>query len=159
MLKSYGGVSMRRWFRVILLCLTVITLPEWILAQGQLGAVTGSIFDASGAVVPQAQITITNTDTGVNWKVKGSSAGYYRVPVPPGNYQVEASMAGFKTAIAKNVVVSVTEVVTVDLDAASGRTNAVGHSDHGSTAANTLLGGSIDHHHPARVSNSSRDHQ
>ena len=92
-----------------------MTLPKWICAQGQLGAVTGTIYDSSGAVIPEAAITITNTDTGVNSVAKGSSAGYYRVPVPPGNYQVEARLKGFKASLAKNVIVTVAQIVTVDL--------------------------------------------
>ena len=106
---------MRKWFRILTLCLAVIVLPKWICAQGQLGAVTGTIYDTSGAVIPEAAITITNTDTGAPYVAKGSSAGYYRVPVPPGNYQVEARLKGFKASLAKNVMVSVAQVITVDL--------------------------------------------
>ena len=46
---------------------------------------------------------------------KGSSAGYYRVPVPPGKYQVEARKVGFKVSLATNIVVAVEQVVTIDL--------------------------------------------
>jgi len=84
-------------------------------AQGNLGAITGTLQDASGAVVPEAAITITNFDTGVKWTAKTSSAGYYRVPVPPGSYKVQAERAGFKTAITDQIVVPVAQVVTVDL--------------------------------------------
>ena len=84
-------------------------------AQGNLGAITGTLQDASGAVVPEAAITITNFDTGVKWTAKTSSAGYYRVPVPPGSYRVQAERAGFKTAITDQIVVPVAQVVTVDL--------------------------------------------
>jgi hypothetical protein len=80
-----------------------------------MGAVTGSIYDASGGVIPEAAITITNTDSGLKSAAKGSSAGYYRVPVPPGRYEVEASKEGFKTSVATNIVVSVAQIVTIDL--------------------------------------------
>jgi hypothetical protein len=106
---------MHKSLRIIALCLALITLPKWICAQNQLGAVTGSILDPSGAVIPQAEITITGTDSGAKYVVKASSAGYYRVPVPPGNYQVQAREKGFKESVAKNVVVSVAQVVTIDL--------------------------------------------
>ena len=49
---------MQKWIRIIALCLAVMTLPKWICAQGQLGAVTGTIYDSSGAVIPEAAITI-----------------------------------------------------------------------------------------------------
>ena len=91
-------------------------------AQGQLGAVTGSIFDTSGAVVPEAEITITNMNTRVKSMAKASSAGYYRVPVPPGKYQVEAPKTGFEVSVAKDIVVPVAQVVTVDLTLKIGST-------------------------------------
>ena len=106
---------MRKLSWVVVLCLGLLTLPRWVCAQGALGSLTGSIYDTSSAVVPQADITITNVDTGVKWTVKGSSAGYYRVPVPPGKYSVEARKEGFKAAVATDVVVPVAQVVTIDL--------------------------------------------
>jgi hypothetical protein len=106
---------MPKSLRIIAICLALLLMPKWICAQGQLGAITGSIFDPSGGVIPEAQVTITNMDSGINWTVKSSSAGYYRVPVPPGNYQVEARVEGFKASVAKNVIVSVAQVVTIDL--------------------------------------------
>ena len=106
---------MFRSLRIIALCLGLFLIPQWVCAQGQLGALTGSIFDTTRALVPEAQVTITNTDTGVNWKAKSSTAGYYRVAVPPGKYQVEAVKEGFKASLAKDIVVPVSQVITVDL--------------------------------------------
>jgi hypothetical protein len=106
---------MYKSLRVMAMCLTLFLIPTWACAQGDLGALTGSILDPTGAVVPEAQITITNMETGVKWEVKSSTAGYYRVPVPPGKYQVVALKEGFKASLAKNLVVSVAQVVTIDL--------------------------------------------
>jgi hypothetical protein len=106
---------MPKSLRIILMCLALLLIPRWICAQGVLGALTGSIFDPSGALIPEAQVTITNMDSGALYTVKSSSAGYYRVPVPPGSYKVGASMEGFKTSVATGVVVAVAQVVTIDL--------------------------------------------
>jgi len=100
---------------VVALGLGLLLAPQWIGAQVQLGTLTGSIFDVSGGVIPQAEITITNSDTGIKSAVKASSAGYYRVPVPPGKYQVEAKKEGFKASLATDIVVAVAQVVTIDL--------------------------------------------
>jgi hypothetical protein len=87
-----------------------------------MGALTGSIFDPSGGVIPGADITITNMDSGVKSEVRASSAGYYRIPVPPGKYQVEARKQGFMAALATNIVVPVAQVVTIDLTLQVGAT-------------------------------------
>jgi hypothetical protein len=89
-------------------------LPISAIAQGERGALTGTVSDPTGAVVPEATITITETRTGVVTTVASSSAGYYRVPVPPGTYRLEASKEGFKTGVAENIVVPVAQVVTID---------------------------------------------
>jgi len=96
-----------------LMSLLLFAIPGY--AQGNLGAVTGTVQDATGAVVPDAAITITNVATGVKWTAKTSSAGYYRAPVSPGTYKVQAEKTGFKTAIADQIIVPVAQVVTVDL--------------------------------------------
>ena len=85
-----------------------------VLAQGNLGAITGTAQDSSGGVVPDLPLTITNVETGVKWTATTSSAGYYRVPVPPGTYRLEAQKQGFKTHITENIVVPVAQIITVD---------------------------------------------
>ena len=99
----------------IVLGIGLLLIPSWVCAQVQMGALTGSILDTTNAVIPQAAITITNVDTGVKTEAKSSSAGYYRVPVPPGKYTVEAGKAGFKASVAAGIVVAVAQVVTIDL--------------------------------------------
>lgn len=89
-------------------------LPAVALAQGERGALTGVVTDPTGALVPEATITITEMRTGVTTTVASSSAGYYRVPVPPGTYRLEAKKEGFKTGVAENIVVPVAQVVTID---------------------------------------------
>lgn len=86
-----------------------------VFGQGNLGAITGTVVDSSGAVVPDLPLTITNVETGVKWTATTSSAGYYRVAVPPGTYRLEAQKQGFKTQVADKILVPVAQVVTVDL--------------------------------------------
>jgi len=93
-----------------------LLLPGLAFAQGDLGALTGSVLDPSGAIIPEATITITNVATGVHWTARSSSAGYYRVPVPPGTYRLEAEREGFKKALVDNLNVPVAQVVTVDFN-------------------------------------------
>jgi len=86
-----------------------------IRGQGNLGAITGTVLDSSGAVVPDLPLTITNVETGVKWTATTSSAGYYRVAVPPGTYRLDAQKQGFKTEVVDKILVPVAQVVTVDV--------------------------------------------
>ncbi len=92
----------------------LLLLPSLAFAQGERGALTGVVMDPTGALVPEATITITAVKTGVVTTVASSSAGYYRVSVPPGTYRLEAKKEGFKTAVAENIVVPVAQVVNID---------------------------------------------
>jgi Carboxypeptidase regulatory-like domain/TonB dependent receptor len=100
---------------VLLLAVVLATLSGSAFGQGNLGAITGTVQDTSGAVVPDLPLTITNVDTGVKWTGTTSSAGYYRIPLPPGTYRLEAEKQGFKKQITDQIVVPVAQVVTVDL--------------------------------------------
>ena len=92
----------------------LLLLPSLAFAQGTRGTLTGSVTDPTGALVPEATITITEMKTGVTTTVASSSAGYYRTSVPPGTYKLEAKKEGFKTAVAENIVVPVAQVVNID---------------------------------------------
>ena len=100
---------------VVLLAAFFLSATGTVLGQGNLGAITGTVQDSSGAVVPDLPLTITNVETGVKWTATTSSAGYYRVAVLPGTYRLEAQKQGFKTQIADKILVPVAQVVTVDL--------------------------------------------
>jgi hypothetical protein len=100
---------------VALLATFCLSATCTVFGQGNLGAITGTVQDSSGAVVPDLPLTITNVETGVKWTATTSSAGYYRVAVPPGTYRLETQKQGFKTQIADKILVPVAQVVTVDL--------------------------------------------
>jgi hypothetical protein len=83
------------------------------------GTITGSVTDPSGAVVPAADVTIRNTDTGVERKVGTNDAGLYTaVFLPPGQYQVEAGKKGFALVLHKDLTLQVGETLTVDVSLA-----------------------------------------
>src|SRR3989449_6943742 len=118
LLDHFVGRSALKYKATFVHVLLGCTLPLFTspaFAQGNLGAITGTVQDTSGAVVPDLPLNITNVETGVKWTATTSSAGYYRVAVLPGTYRLEAQKQGFKTQIADKILVPVAQVVTVDL--------------------------------------------
>jgi len=100
---------------VILLILLLGATKNPLLAQSGRGTLTGVVKDATGALVPGAEVVITNKDTGVEVKATTTSTGVYRAPyLEPGTYQVSAALKGFKTAVRDNVPVLLTQTVTLD---------------------------------------------
>lgn len=79
------------------------------------GDITGIITDPSGAVVPNATVTLKNSATGQTPSVTTNSAGIYRFSLlPPGNYTVSASASGFQN-IERPANVVVGQATTVNL--------------------------------------------
>ena len=71
-----------------------------VSAQNNTGIISGRVTDASGAVVPNAQITITQIQTGTDSISSTNSEGMFRVPsLLDGPYRVIIAAAGFKKQI------------------------------------------------------------
>jgi protocatechuate 3,4-dioxygenase beta subunit len=68
----------------------LLALPNLVYGQGANATLLGTVSDASGAVVPNASVQVTNVDTGVGQTVKTDSQGRYTVvDLIPGNYEVQ----------------------------------------------------------------------
>ena len=79
------------------------------------GQIIGVAKDSSGAVIPDAKITLTSA-AGVQRETTSDGTGHYAFSlVPPGPYRVEAEKAGFGKATAEGVVVRITETTTLDV--------------------------------------------
>lgn len=95
-------------------------------AQQFYGSITGSVTDATGAVVPNANVRVTNIDTNVAVVSKTNSAGVYVANnLIIGTYRVEAEAAGFKRAVVNNIALEVGATPKVDLALAVGQANEV----------------------------------
>jgi len=105
---------------VSLLAMPVIHLR----AQTVTGTILGSVLDSSGAAIPNAQITITNQDTGVVRNAVSTAEGVYNVPsLLSGRYTVDAKAQGFNPIQVKDVVVAVGSDSRVDLKLQVGSTS------------------------------------
>jgi hypothetical protein len=84
----------------------ILSIP--LDAQVVGATLSGTVADESGAVNPNATVSITHTETGVIRQVKTNRAGFYTVPnLLPGTYKVTATSAGFSTAIQSGIVLTV----------------------------------------------------
>ncbi len=85
-------------------------------AQIDMGGVTGTVKDTTGASVPGAHLALTNEATGVVQRTQSSSSGTYVFEaVPVGSYALRAEAPGFKNYVATGITVHVQNVVTVDV--------------------------------------------
>jgi hypothetical protein len=96
---------------VSLFCLT----PRVALAQVTTGKITGSVTDSSGAAVPGAMVTITQTETSAATTVATDAAGEYSATaLKIGTYTVSAQKGGFQRIVQSNVTLGIGQVVRVD---------------------------------------------
>ncbi|MBS1874347.1 MAG: carboxypeptidase regulatory-like domain-containing protein [Acidobacteria bacterium] len=86
------------------------------MALGQTaGSITGEVKDQSGALVPNATITVTNTATNVARTTETNTSGIYAFPsLVPGVYQVKATASGFETVITNGIELQVQQTARVD---------------------------------------------
>ena len=110
-----------------MLCIIFGTYATVSRAQtANTGALTGTITDASGAVVASAEVSVVSEATGATRKAVTGSDGVYRVPLlPPGSYRIQASRDGFKLAVRSVVPVAVTETTGLDIQLEVGATSEV----------------------------------
>src|SRR6185437_15570409 len=89
-------------------------------AQAVYGSIIGTVTDPSGAVVPNATITVTDVAKGTSVQVQTNGDGQYRVPhLISDVYDITAEAAGFATAAQKGIQVYVDTAPRVDLQLAA----------------------------------------
>ena len=102
--------------RICLLAFLLFT-AGLALAQGvgSSGAITGTVVDPTGAVMPSVTVSVVETQTGLKRQVVTDAAGQYRVTgLSPSTYEISASGAGFATELRRNVTVAVGQTVVSD---------------------------------------------
>src|SRR6266404_9613779 len=97
----------------IVVCLILFTLPAW--AQTDRGTITGTVSDATGAVIPGATIEAKNVGTGAVYTAGSSETGNFTLPqLPAGTYEVSVLLPGFKKFVRPGITVQVAQVVRID---------------------------------------------
>jgi Carboxypeptidase regulatory-like domain/TonB-dependent Receptor Plug Domain len=94
-----------------------------VTAQQLTATLSGEVTDSSGAVIPNATVTVTQTSTNAARTVQSDASGNYAVTsLPAGTYTVSVSSKGFETYVAKNVVLNVAEKRGLNMQLKAGAT-------------------------------------
>ncbi len=106
--------QMMRSTCLLVMVVTLLGLPR-VTRAAVGGSISGTVKDPSGAVVPKATVTATNTDTGVRQVVTTNDAGVYSFPsLPVGHYELDITVAGFRPYRRAGITVDVNSALLVD---------------------------------------------
>ncbi len=113
--RTCGLWEQRNWRWLGLLAVAVM-MP--LAAMGQLagkGAITGTVTDKTGAVIPDAEIDATNTANGIRTTTRATGSGNYNLSnLDPGIYTITVTSKGFRKLTQENVHVNAMESVAYD---------------------------------------------
>ncbi len=94
----------------------LLSMTQLSYAQGAAGTILGQVSDVTGAVVPGARVTITESDTNVSHSATTGPTGNYRVPyLNPGHYIILVETSGFNRTRIQHINLDVDQTVRVDV--------------------------------------------
>ena len=107
-------VSSFRFFLYSFLILTIAA--PFSKAQTTTAAFLGSITDSSGAVLPGAQVTASNVETGLKRITVSNEEGRFLLSeLPPGSYELTVSLPSFETLVRKGLTLTVGQQASLTL--------------------------------------------
>lgn len=110
-----------RWSLAALLLALLMLPAKAAWSQNAQGTIVGHVTDPSGAIVPNAKVTITDQSTGVTHVLTTNDAGDYTLPdLNPGQYKVTAEAKGFTTQTSSEVTLEVQQTLRQDFKLAVG---------------------------------------
>ena len=118
MLRDRKSISPRKaLFGIALSCVFVLLLPnQFAFGQVDEGTITGTVTDTTGAVVPDAQVTLLNTDQGITVQTKTNSTGGYTFsPVRIGHYTITVTAHGFAKTTQTNLTLNVAQTLQANI--------------------------------------------
>lgn len=110
--------------RVFIALFGMLVLLPWFgvsLRASVGGGISGTITDASGAVVPKAAVSATNSDTGIRMATTSDTKGFYSFPnLPVGHYALEVESPGLRPYRRTGIVIDANSALTIDAALAVG---------------------------------------
>ncbi len=128
----------------LMLCISLLLLAGQALAQGTTSRVTGTVTDATGAVVSGATVTLTNEATNISFTTQTASTGAYTFDlITPGTYKVSVEKAGFKKIVSAGNVVQINQPATINVAMQVGDVSAIVSVEATAEAVQTSSSGNI----------------
>ena len=107
---------MNRIRHLALLAFVLVLTPTLRGQAGTTGTVLGMVTDTTGAVIANAPVDVTNTETGVTTRVKSTGTGDYTATnLIPGTYRISVQMPGFSKAVVGGIVLAVAQDARVNV--------------------------------------------
>ena len=117
-------------------CALLLVIARAAHSQTIFATITGTVTDATGAVVPNVSLTATNKLTGIKTATKSNEAGIFTLAqLNEGTYSVTAEAAGFRTFTLQNVTLQARDVRRVDVKLEVGAVNTAIEVMGGATRA------------------------
>ena len=112
--------------KLVLLSIFICMSAACVWAQESTGRVNGTITDAQGATVANAQVSVTDPNTGFSRKTISGGTGNFSLPeLPPGTYNMRVQATGFSTIEQKGIAVRVGQALTINQSLKPGEVNTV----------------------------------
>ncbi len=101
--------------RLLRFAAAMVLAASAMFAQAPTGTISGVVQDESGAIVPNAQVTVTNRDSGASRTINSGTDGTFSVAaLAAGTYELKAAMTGFRTTV-REATVETGATTTVDM--------------------------------------------
>jgi Carboxypeptidase regulatory-like domain/TonB-dependent Receptor Plug Domain len=112
--------------RLLLLAAVCLSVRPMLSQSSTQGAIGGTVFDATGAVVPKATVNIRNDGTNAVISTTADESGYFKAPLlEPGTYTVTVTSGGFSEYRAKSVIVQVGQLTTLEPHLVTGSSSQI----------------------------------
>ncbi|HEY7306317.1 MAG TPA: carboxypeptidase-like regulatory domain-containing protein [Bryobacteraceae bacterium] len=96
---------------VLMLCLSLTAF-----GQRNTAGISGTITDASGAVLPSTQVSVIQTSTGSTNRTQSNESGFYQLPnLPAGAYTLRVEHPGFQVYVQEGIVLQVDQAATINV--------------------------------------------
>src|SRR6476620_10812740 len=119
--KSSVGPRVLSRLVLLLLAVMMVLTPSRASAQAVYGSISGIVTDPTGAVVPEATVTVTSVERKTADEVVTNESGIYvKERLLPGTYEVKAELQGFKAVVFSSIKVSVDTQTSLNIKLETG---------------------------------------